>query len=198
MKYKWQMVKKRRECKKQRPKIKPISRNDFARMIIAERKSGRSKFKRNCLCMLLVLYTGLRVEELCLQKIGDFFDNGKVKKVLKVRPETAKLNKSREIPISLKAQKIIKSLVANRNDGNEFLIGVSPRQVERIFRISSIEAGVGPYHPHQARHSFACELLHAGVDLYKIMVLMGHSSIKTTQIYLDATLDDLSMAVHLI
>lgn len=49
-------------------------------------------------------------------------------------------------------------------------------------------AGVGHpagryYHPHEARHTTATQLLEAGVDPHQITALMGHSSILTTHGY---------------
>ena len=42
--------------------------------------------------------------------------------------------------------------------------------------------------PHVLRHTAAMELLQAGVDRSVIALLLGHESIETTQIYLDANL----------
>lgn len=36
---------------------------------------------------------------------------------------------------------------------------------------------------HSARHSFASLLLENGVDIYTIKDLMGHTNVRTTQIY---------------
>lgn len=36
---------------------------------------------------------------------------------------------------------------------------------------------------HKARHSFASLLLENGVDIYTIKDLMGHTNVRTTQIY---------------
>ena len=43
----------------------------------------------------------------------------------------------------------------------------------------------GPYTPHVMRHTTATHLIEAGVILPVVKNVLGHSSIQTTQVYLD-------------
>ena len=50
--------------------------------------------------------------------------------------------------------------------------------------------------PYSLRHSFASHLVMSGTDLYTVSKLLGHSSIKTTEIYAHLSPDFLKAAVE--
>lgn len=64
------------------------------------------------------------------------------------------------------------------------------RLVDKVRTIAGI-----PFTIHRLRHTFATLMLEGGCDIYSLSKMMGHSDIKTTTIYLSASVEHLRMQI---
>ena len=64
---------------------------------------------------------------------------------------------------------------------------MTPAGLRSLFRHHRVTTGVVHANPHRFRHTFASDMIRAGVSLPALMQLMGHSQIQTTLIYIQLT-----------
>jgi integrase/recombinase XerD len=60
---------------------------------------------------------------------------------------------------------------------------ITPAGLRSLFRYHRHTSGISGAHPHRFRHTFASDMVRAGISLPALMQLMGHSHISTTMIY---------------
>ena len=154
-----------------------IASNDFVRL-------------RDALIILLIYTAGLRLSELVEADMGDLsadyttlrvMGKGRKERVQPMLSSLVEVLKKYFIQISSQnictAQK--KALILS-NKGER----ISRRTVQRIVERKLKDVGVqGKTSPHVLRHTFATRVLNEGGDLREIQELLGHSSLKATQVY---------------
>jgi integrase/recombinase XerD len=67
---------------------------------------------------------------------------------------------------------------------------MTPAGLRSLFRHHRQATGVTKANPHRFRHTFASDMVRAGISLPALMQLMGHAQIQTTMIYLQLTPQD--------
>lgn len=140
-------------------------------------------------CILLLIYSaGLRRSEVINLKIKDI---NKARNCIFVK--AAKGKKDRYTLLSEKVLGYLRDYYKQERPVDWLFEGqyggqYSATSVQKIFTKAKLSSGVNAYATvHTLRHSFATHLLERGVGLRYIQELLGHGSIKTTEIYTHIT-----------
>jgi site-specific recombinase XerD len=67
---------------------------------------------------------------------------------------------------------------------------MTPEVLRSLFRHHRQTTGVNKANPHRFRHTFATDMIRAGISLPALMQLMGHAQIQTTLVYIRITPQD--------
>lgn len=134
------------------------------------------------LILQLLYSSGLRVSEVVSLKPQDLDFNENTGWV-----RAGKGRKDRMFIISKKLSKKLQKFIHKHNDW-QFLFSkekpLTTRNIQKITQKTTKKARIDKkIHPHTLRHSFATHLLESGVDIRKIQILLGHSSLNTTMLY---------------
>jgi site-specific recombinase XerD len=145
-----------------------------------------------------LFYTGMRISECLNLQVEDV----KLEENL-IHIRHGKGNKDRFVPINSKLKELLVDYKENWRLASDYFFAtkisgtLSATSVARVFRETTQSLGwKKKVSAHILRHSFASKLVQNDVHLVKISKLLGHSSLKTTSIYVHSNMDDLKDAVN--
>ncbi|NEG70088.1 site-specific tyrosine recombinase XerD [Bifidobacterium choloepi] len=172
--------------------------DEVTRLLDAVRPvSGQPVEYRDAAMLELLYATGARVSELCALNLDDIDFDERVVRL------TGKGAKQRLVPFGQYAAAALgeyldhgrPSLEANVNrktaspERRAVFLNKRGRRISRqsVWEVLS-NAGqkahlTSPLHPHTLRHTFATHLIQGGADVRSVQELLGHASVRTTQVY---------------
>ena len=155
--------------------------------------------------LLRFLYnTGARVSEAVQLTVGDLqIDRGDGRHALATLH--GKAGKTRQCPLLPETERVLADLVHGSASADPVFLSRYRKPYTRfgIYRLVERCAGEVPslverkVTPHMLRHSIACHLLHAGVDINTIRAWLGHARIDTTNVYAEIDVNMKARAIAL-
>jgi len=140
-------------------------------------------------CIISLIYSaGLRRSELLNLRVNNIDSDRMLIKIV-----YGKGKKDRFVILSDKVLKLINKYCKEYKPKDYLFYGMkggiySEASLRNIFKKALYVAGIKKYATlHTLRHSYATHLLEKGIDLRYIQQLLGHSNIKTTEIYTHIT-----------
>ncbi len=148
------------------------------------------------MAIMLCLFTGLRLGELCALKWLDidfvnkilmvnrtvqrlYIDGYSTRTVLMETEPKSEYSK-REIPLSA----AVVDFISRFRDGREYVLGgnkpLEPRTMQNRFKKILEEAGLSDKNFHILRHTFSTNCIEGGTDVKSLSEMLGHSDVQIT------------------
>jgi len=147
--------------------------------------------------MVTTYSAGLRVSETAHLKVSDIDS-----KRMQLRISQGKGKKDRYTLLSKLTLNLLREYWREYRPKEWLFPGNSPhrpissRTIQKVFENARRKAGIQKLATvHTLRHSFATHLLEAGTDIYRIQKLMGHTTPKTTALYMHLRRQDVLKVV---
>lgn len=167
--------------KTEKPIIKSINKDDLNKIIDFLNTSTKTP-DNNRLIFYLMLTTGIRTNELLNIK----------NKNINLDEQTIYLDFTKTgHPRYIYINEQIKELVIKVKNDNTYLFcdehgnQLTSNGIKMFFRHLRRDLNIEVLSPHKLRHYYATNLYNKSLDIYLVSKLLGHTNIKTTEIYLD-------------
>lgn len=175
--------------------IQPLSTSEVKKIFRTMNLLDYAEYRDFCM-MLVMLETGIRVNEACNLMIADI--NKKIR-LLTVRCEIAKTREERHLPISSKTMRYLERLINIAETNAEMYLfnssyGGRMETLSVIKNFGKYGKRAGINHrctPHIFRHTMAVNSVKAGMDIFTLQKLLGHNNITTTRQYIQLDTEDL-------
>ena len=146
----------------------------------ADRLAGSCRTARERLAVWTLLDTGLRVHEL----VG--VSRERVEWQQRRLSVIGKGRKRRVVPLTGRVLRLLEAHFALSE-----VMPFSIRGVQRLVKRVANRAGIArAVTPHTLRHSFAVRCVQKGISTRALQALLGHSSLATTEVYLNLSPED--------
>lgn len=157
-----------------------------------------------CMGVLLCIYTGIRISELCALRWEDIdlrrgilYINSSLQRIrtedyekkttlILGAPKTEK--STRIIPLKSNILEKLREIQPLYQQ-NAFLLSgktdkaIEPRNMQYYFKQMQLNAGIEPLCFHSLRHTFASACIRSGMDVKTLSEILGHSNVNTTWSY---------------
>lgn len=154
-----------------------LSEKEIARVMAAADDRQRAM-------LALGLFAGLRIGEIIALRVRCIVDD-RARGQASILVERGKGNKGRRVPIAPDVAALLLAYCGARQPESK-VFNIGRERARQVIETPIRAAGiVGKISPHSLRHTYAYRLAKAGVPLLAIKQFLGHSSLETTQRYIE-------------
>lgn len=188
------------------PQAKTLSKAEIKRVL--DYNNGCERYsERNRAMLLLTHLCGMRIGEVVSLRVNDVIDsNGEIKAEIQLSAAQTKGRRARVVFVPTRMRKELKRYILtlqSRSDDDylfctqksqRFTSNTATQLIQRIYARCGIDGATS----HSGRRTFITSLSQQGISVRVLAALAGHSSITTTQRYIDVNDEMLRKAVELV
>ncbi len=180
---------------KERGKARVLTSVEFKRVVKMQESNKHSL--RNITCLYISFYLMLRAKEISNLTISTLVDkSGNLKKEVLLKRKMTKGSKQRRCYLTNeKLRKVLTEYLEMRKRNNTYHLDAplilsqkkcafTPDTMQKLFARMFASVGLDGATSHSGRRTGATNLFDNGVDVRNVQVLLGHSQISSTIIYL--------------